>query len=135
MDNNNNFQQPQFDSQQPVQPQYDYNQQPVQYVQQPIVAQAQPAKPLAIVGMVCGIVSLVFCWFGTGAITGLLAGIAGIICSTLAKKKGNESGMVKAGIIMSIIGTILSGIFFIACTACVACAAAEGAFDSSYYYY
>lgn len=132
--NNNNFQQPQYDySQQPVQPQY--VQQPVQYAQQPVVAQAQPAKPLAIVGMVCGIVSLVFCWFGTGAIAGLLAGIAGIICSVLAKKKGNESGMVKAGLIMGIIGTVLSGIFFIACTACVACAAAEGALDTSYYYY
>lgn len=67
------------------------------------------SNPLAIVGLVMGILSIVFaCCYGIG----VFFGIAGIICSALSKKKG-KSGMGTAGLICSIIGTVLSVIMII----------------------
>lgn len=121
MDNNyNNYNQSgqQYGySQQPVQPQYGYNQQPVQpqygYAQQqynPYAMQQteQPAKPLAIVGMVLGIISMVGCCY-----TGFIFGLPGLICSLISKKKGNTSGMATAGVVTSIIGLAMFAIMLI----------------------
>ena len=101
-----------------------YSRQPVQQpVQQPIqpvrsAPVSQPAKPLAIIGMICGIASLVMFWmYGTG----LIPGIAAIICSSIAKKKGNMSGMAKAGLITGIIGTVLNGVSALGCGALYGC--------------
>lgn len=70
--------------------------------------QMQPQKQtnvLAGVGLGLGIASILFCCcYG---VVGLVFGIAGIICSALSKKKG-KSGVGTAGLICSIIGTILS---------------------------
>lgn len=85
----------------PYQPQYaDYSQ-----PQQP----QNQSNPLAVVGLVMGILSIVFaCCYGIG----IIFGIAGIICSALSKKKG-KSGVGTAGLICSIIGTVLSVLMII----------------------
>lgn len=59
---------------------------------------------LAIVGLVMGIISILFsCCYGAGVIFG----VAGWICSAMANKK-NKTGLGKGGLITSIIGTVLS---------------------------
>lgn len=67
------------------------------------------SNPLAIVGLVMGILSIVLaCCDGIG----IVPGIAGIICSALSKKKG-KSGVGTAGLICSIIGTVFSAIMIV----------------------
>ena len=82
-----------------------------------------PGKGLAIGSLVCGIISLVLAYWSFFAITGLIAGIVGIILGVLGGKKmkmvGAPAGMATAGLVMSIIGTVLSAIFFFACGVCL----------------
>lgn len=69
----------------------------------------QQTSALAVVGLVMGIVSILFsCCYGLG----IFFGIAGIICSALSKKK-SKSGIGTAGLICSIIGTVFSVIMII----------------------
>jgi hypothetical protein len=66
--------------------------------------QNQENSGLAIVGLVMGIISILFaCCYGGG----ILFGIIGWVCSAMANKQ-NKTGIGKAGLITSIIGTILS---------------------------
>lgn len=117
-----NQQYPNNNQQAPQQPQYSQPQyQPPQapnYPQQPMYPQGpaeQPGKGLAIGSLVCGIVGLVFVWFGYSALISLIAGIVGIILSVNAKKQGFVGGMNIAGLVVSIISAALGGIVFIAC--------------------
>lgn len=73
---------------------------------------------LAIASLVSGIVSIVFSFIGLSIPFGLIIGIVGIILGVMAKKK-NPCGMATAGLVLSIIGTVLCAIVFIACMACV----------------
>ena len=73
---------------------------------------------LAIASLVLGIVAIVFSFIGLSIPFGLIIGIVGIILGVMAKKK-NPSGMATAGLVLSIIGTILCAIIFIACAACI----------------
>lgn len=73
---------------------------------------------LAIASLVLGIVSIVFSFIGLSIPLGLIVGIVGIILSVMARKK-NPCGMATAGLVLSIIGTILCALMFIACAACV----------------
>ena len=91
-----------------------------------------PTKGIAIASMVCGIISVVFCWFGYFAIVALALGIVAIILSVKAGKEapnGQRPGMATAGLVLGIIGVVLSGIIFacalVACgsVGCAACAA------------
>ncbi len=84
----------------------------------------QPGKGAATASLVLGIISLVAAWFGWVALISIGCGIAGIICAANAKKAGFVGGMRTAGLVMSVIGLILGGIVFVACTLCTACAAA-----------
>lgn len=92
---------------------------------------------MAIAAMVCGIVSVVLCWL---SFVGLAAGIVGLVLSVMARKKvapgQNGSGMVTAGLVCSIIGIVLGGIWT-TCAMCTYCAAKKvvDAGLSSYYYY
>lgn len=89
-------------------------------------------KGQAIAALVLGICSLVCCWEGYGALIGLACGVVGMIMASQAKKKGNESTMRKLGFVFSLIGIILSAIFFVACGICTACAsAAVGSLDAA----
>lgn len=116
------YQAPQYN--QPPQPQYQPPQTP-NYPQPPMYPQGpaeQPGKGLAIGSLVCGIVGLVFVWFGYSALISLIAGIVGIILSVNAKKQGFIGGMNTAGLVMSIISAALGGIVFIACVSVLGCA-------------
>ena len=116
------YQAPQYN--QPPQPQYQPPQAP-NYPQPPMYPQGpvqQPGKGLAIGSLVCGIVGLVFVWFGYSALISLIAGIVGIILSVNAKKQGFIGGMNTAGLVMSIISAALGGIVFIACVSLLGCA-------------
>jgi len=61
----------------------------------------------AITGMVLGIVSIVT---ACSPLIGIATGIVGLVFSIKANTEGVKSGMVKAGIICSIIGTALAAI-------------------------
>lgn len=112
-------QQPQYPPQQ-----YTNYQQPYQQYQQPYQQQRyyapmppMPGKGAATASMICGIISLVMCLTGWMALIGLGLGIPAIITGASAKKQGYVGGMAQAGFIMGIIGTVLSGLFLLACTA------------------
>lgn len=114
------YQAPQYN--QPQQPQYQPPQAP-NYPQPPMYPQGpaeQPGKGLAIGSLVCGIVGLVFVWFGYSALISLIAGIVGIILSVNAKKRGFVGGINTAGLVLSIIG-LVCGFITIVATACSAC--------------
>ena len=87
----------------------------------------QPGKGQAIASMVLGIVSVVFWFFGAGAIVGLVTGIIGIIMAESAKKKGYVGGMRTAGLVCSIIGLVGSALVFLACVACASVLGTAGA--------
>jgi len=84
---------------------------------------------MAVAGLVLGILSLVGGSIpGANAFPCWLFGIVGIILSSIARKK-QPSGMATAGLVLSIIGTILSLITFIACVACATAAASSSLFN------
>ena len=72
----------------------------------------------AIASLVLGIVAIVFSFIGLSIPFGLIIGVVGIILGVVAKKK-NPTGMATAGLVLSIIGTVLCALIFIACAACV----------------
>ncbi len=84
-------------------------------------------KNLGTASMVCGILSLVLMFFGYGALIGVVLAIVAIVLSVNAKKAGFEGGTQKAGLVLGIIGAVLCGISFLACTICVGGLAALGA--------
>lgn len=61
------------------------------------------SNALAIVSLICGIISIVCC-----AGIGPLAGIAGIICGVMGKTRCPKAGMAKTGMILSIVGLVLT---------------------------
>lgn len=102
---------------QPVQPVQQYVQ-PVQQAQpvyaQPVVAiPAQPRKSsgMAIAGLIMGIFALVLCWF---PVVNWILGLLGLIFSIvgIAKKNGGAKGAAIAGLILTILGVVLSVVVF-----------------------
>ena len=73
-------------------------------------------NPLAIAGLVLGIVSVVFAFLYVWI--GLITGIVGIVLSAKGRKTPAKKGMATAGLVLSIIGTALSGVL-VACALCV----------------
>lgn len=75
-------------------------------------------------GLVLGILAVIIVFIPGMGMAGPIVGIVGIILSALARKKANELGqhdnMATAGLVLSIIGTVLSLIFYIACVALIA---------------
>ena len=76
----------------------------------------QGSNPMAIAGLVLGIVSVVFAFIYTWI--GLIAGVIAIVLSVKGRKIEVKKGMATAGLVLGIIGTSISGIF-IACALCV----------------
>lgn len=70
---------------------------------------------MGIAALVLGIVSTVWSCFG-GTWISAIVGIVGIILGALGKK--NNAKCAVAGLIMSIIGTALGLMMYIACVAC-----------------
>ena len=102
---------------QPVQPVQQYTP-PVQQVQpvyvQPVVAvPAQPRKSsgMAIAGLIMGIFALVLCWV---PVVNWILGLLGLIFSIIgiAKKNGGAKGAAIAGLILTILGVVLSVVMF-----------------------
>lgn len=80
------------------------------YPQQPY-PQQQPASGLATASMILGIISIPLGLFFS--IGGIICAIIGLVLASMAKKRGNQSGVRTAGFICSIIGLILSIILLI----------------------
>ena len=121
-----NVQQP---VQQPVQqqvqqPVYTQPQHPI--YQQPMYNQPVQKNSCATAGMVLGIVSVsaiiigLFAFGGLFYTVALICGIVGIVLSAKGRKSPIDSGQATAGLVLSIVGTSISGIGL----ACVACACA-----------
>lgn len=116
---NNQNQNPYQNNQNPYQqaPQNQYpNNQYGGYNPPPVV----PGKSQATVSLVCGIISIVFCWLGlctwvVGSVIALVLGIVGAVMAVKAKKlmPPAQAGMATAGLVCSIVGIVLSVIFTI----------------------
>lgn len=72
--------------------------------------EAQGSNALAIVALICGILSIVCC-LCTGL--SLIPAIVGIICGVQGMKKCPKAGMAKVGMILSIVGAVLGVITLI----------------------
>lgn len=70
----------------------------------------------AVASLVLGIVSVVLAFVYTWV--GLITGIIGIVLAVKGRKIQVKRGMATAGLVLSIIGTSLSGVF-VACALCV----------------
>lgn len=75
------------------------------------------SPPGAVGALVCGILSVVFCWF---PLAGLPLGIIALVLAMKAKKAvGNSPGMYNpggsrvAGFVLGIIGTVISAIYMV----------------------
>lgn len=76
---------------------------------------------MATASLVLGIVSVVLAWFGLyGTIIGLVCGILAIVFAVKGRKIEAKKSMATAGLVLGIIGTVLCGI----CFACAICALA-----------
>lgn len=72
-----------------------------------------PGQGASVASLVCGILSIVFCWcYG---IVGLILGIVALVMYNGAKNQtgGMPNGMAKAGFICGLIGSILSALYLI----------------------
>lgn len=80
---------------------------------------------MGVASLVLGIVSLVIGVFFSTLFgwVGAIVGIIGIILGALGRKKTENTGIATAGLVCSIIGTVLSLILYIACMACIGSAA------------
>ena len=75
---------------------------------------------MGVASLVLGIVSLLCAIFLSGfQWVGAIAGIVGIVLGVQARKNPENQGIGTAGMVCSIIGFILSIIFFVACAACI----------------
>lgn len=93
-------------------------------------------KGKATASLVLGIISVVICWLGMGALAAVITGIFGIVMSVQSNKEMAAAGvydsktMATIGLVLSIIGLIIGGIVFVACglvmgaVGCIGCAAA-----------
>ena len=85
-----------------------------------------PGKNAAIGSLVCGIISIILSFFSISSIVGLILGIVGLVLASNSKKAGFNEGLRTGGFVVSLIGVILSAIFFVSCVACVGCLGAAG---------
>lgn len=74
------------------------------------------ANNQAVASLVLGIVSVVLCWTGWFSIVSLALGIVGIVLATKSRT-GEQRSMATAGLVLSIIGVVLSGLVFL-CAIC-----------------
>lgn len=80
--------------------------------------EVQKTPGSSIASLVLGLISLLCAWFGYGALISIITGIIGIILG-IKGNKIQQTGMGTAGIVLSIIGLVLSIIVFFACVLCI----------------
>lgn len=90
--------------------------QKVEEKQAEVVNNGNESNGMAVASLILGIISVLINFIGYSWV-GLILGIIGIILGVNAKKK-NPSSMASAGLVLSIIGTVLCSVVFIACVAC-----------------
>ncbi|SDZ95339.1 hypothetical protein SAMN05216349_10311 [Oribacterium sp. KHPX15] len=76
---------------------------------------------MGVASLVLGIIAIIFNFIpipGMGWLSTILA-IIGIILGALGRKDPAKAGISTAGMVCSIIGLVISLIFYIACAACV----------------
>lgn len=134
--------QPQYPMQGNIPQQYVAPTQPVyQYPMQPAPV-SKAAKILGLISFFCGLFSIIFCWICWVPVSGfmlgiycIMASIAGLILSSISRKKGTAK-KAKTGKVLSIIGlivAIIASVFSIVLTA----AFEDGDYydyDDDYYY-
>ncbi|MBQ8546444.1 MAG: hypothetical protein IJ437_05850 [Clostridia bacterium] len=86
----------------------------VEVVEDDAVVANQPSKVLAIIALVCGILSLAGNIIGLGILSPVFA-IASIVLAVVYMKKGGVDGkkMAKIGMILGIVGLVLFVIVFV----------------------
>lgn len=89
-----------------------------------------PGKGAATASLVLGIISVVFWFFGIGAIASLVLGIIGIILAENSRKSGFIGGIRTAGFVLSLIGLIGGGVVLVSCVACAGCASCASVLGS-----
>ena len=129
---------PQYNAYQPEQPQNTAQYQPYQAYNSVVNQQNGSSNGFSIAGLVLGIVACVFFWFSFINTIALILGIVGIILAIMGSKKakatGGPTGIATAGLVLSIIGTVLAGIGFLTCTVCI-CITADGLYSLDHYIY
>ncbi|MGD9474309.1 MAG: hypothetical protein AB7V37_04795 [Eubacteriaceae bacterium] len=78
----------------------------------------------AIASLVLGIISVLTFWTGNFALIGVVCGIVGMVFGIQIRKAGQNEGfkpdgISTAGLVLSIIGMALSLMGFLVCVACV----------------
>lgn len=79
---------------------------------------------MGVASLVLGIISIVMGVFAAALLgwLGAILGVIGIVLGALGRKQltqqGTPNGIATAGMVCSIIGTVLSVLFYIACVAC-----------------
>ena len=97
------------------------------------VQQQEPGKGKAIASLVLGILSLVFMWFGYGALVAIVMAVVGIVLGISARKEMPQgtAGIATAGMVCSIVALALAVVIFVSCVLCASCFAISGL--SGYY--
>ena len=75
---------------------------------------------MGVLALVFGIVAIVLSFLFRDAWIGAILGIIGIVLGAVGRKNANKKGVATAGMVLSIIGTVLCLILYIACFACAA---------------
>ncbi|MGN0412707.1 MAG: hypothetical protein ACI4FV_06675 [Lachnospiraceae bacterium] len=77
---------------------------------------------MAVASLVLGIISTIWGVILPSKIIGAIMGIVGIVLGAVVKKNDPSNGMAAAGLVLSVIGTVLCLIISVACAAaCGAC--------------
>ncbi|MCL2236174.1 MAG: hypothetical protein FWB98_07025 [Defluviitaleaceae bacterium] len=95
--------------------------QPPPYTPPPHYYSKPPGDGMATAALVLGIIAIAIFPFNPIPFLEVIIGGIGIGLAVSAKSQGNSSGKVTGGLICSIIGMVLGGLFWVACFAC-ACA-------------
>jgi hypothetical protein len=76
---------------------------------------------MGVASLVLGIIAVVIGLFSGGSLgwLGAILAIIGIILGALGRKDPEKQGLATAGLVLSIIGLVLSLILYIACIACI----------------
>ena len=96
----------QYQTQHNEHPNYTYDQNSMGGQYQQYTTQQAPAHGKAVASLILGIVGTVCCAIG-------VCGVVGLILAIMAKKEGNNEGIRTVGFNLSIIATVMWGVFMI----------------------